>query len=60
MIDTDDLEPQHKAPELPDFETMSIEELQDYIAQLEETIAKVREIIAAKTVARGSADSVFK
>ncbi len=60
MIDTDDLEPQRKAPELPDFETMSIEELQDYIAQLEETIAKVREIIAAKTVARGSADSVFK
>ncbi len=60
MIDTDDLEPQRKAPEVPDFETMSIEELHDYIAKLEETIAKVREFIASKTDARGSADSVFK
>lgn len=60
MTDTDELEPQRKAPESPDFETMSIEELQDHIAQLEETIVKVREIIAAKTVARGSADSVFE
>jgi uncharacterized small protein (DUF1192 family) len=60
MIDSDDLEPQRKAPEQPNFETMSIEDLGDYIAQLEETIARVREIIAAKTVARGSADAVFK
>ena len=60
MIDTDDLEPQRKAPEEPDFETMSIEELNEYIAKLEETIAKVRQIIASKSKARGSADSVFK
>ena len=60
MIDSDDLEPKRKAPEQPNFETMSIEELGDHIAQLEEIIAKVREIIAAKTVARGSADAVFK
>lgn len=60
MIDADELEPKRKAPEQPNFETMSIEELGDYIAELEETIAKVREIIAAKTVARGSADAVFK
>lgn len=60
MIDSDDLEPKRKAPEQPNFDTMSIEELGEYIAHLEETIARVREIIAAKTVARGSADSVFK
>ncbi len=60
MIDTDDLEPQRKKPEEPDFETMSIEELNEYIAKLEETIAKVRQIIASKSKARGSADSVFR
>ena len=60
MIDSDDLEPQRKAPEKPNFETMSIEELHEYIAQLEETIAEVREIITSKTAARGSADAVFK
>lgn len=60
IIDSDDLEPKRKAPEQPNFDTMSIEELGEYIAHLEETIARIREIIAAKTVARGSADSVFK
>ncbi len=60
MIDSDDLEPPRKAPEQPDFETMSIEELEEYIAEIEEIIAKIREIIATKTAARGSADAVFK
>ena len=41
MIDTDDLEPKRKAPEQPDFETMSIEELHDYIAELEGTRAEL-------------------
>ena len=60
MIDSDDLEPQRKAPDQPHFETMSIEELHDYIVELEETIARVREFIAGKTAARGSADAAFK
>lgn len=60
MTDTDDLEPKRKTPEKPDFETMSIEELEEYISQLEEIIAKVREFIAGKNTARGSADAVFR
>jgi len=39
---------------------MSIEALNDYIADLEAEIARVRETIKAKEAARQSADSFFK
>jgi uncharacterized small protein (DUF1192 family) len=60
MADTDDLEPKPKPQGEPDFETLGIEELEDYIAGLEATIVKIRGFIAAKQAHRGSADSVFK
>ncbi|HJN04060.1 MAG TPA: DUF1192 domain-containing protein [Alphaproteobacteria bacterium] len=60
MADTDDLAPPPKPAGEPDFETMGIEELEDFIAGLEETITRVRAVIAAKTSHRGDAESVFK
>ncbi|MEQ9170355.1 MAG: DUF1192 domain-containing protein [Rhodospirillales bacterium] len=59
-MDTDDLEPQKKKPDLKNLEVMSIEALNDYIADLEAEIARVRETIKAKEAARQSADSFFK
>ncbi len=60
MIDTDDLEPRPKAIGEPDFDEMSIEELNDYIAGLQETITRVRATIARKEAHRGGVESVFK
>ncbi len=59
-MDTDDLEPQKKKPDLKNLEVMSIEALNDYIADLEAEITRVRETIKAKEAARQSADSFFK
>ncbi|MCF3630601.1 DUF1192 domain-containing protein [Alphaproteobacteria bacterium LMO-S08] len=59
-MDADDLEPQKKKPDLKNLEVMSIEALNDYIADLEAEIARVRETIKAKEAARQSADSFFK
>ena len=59
-MDVDDLEPQKKKPDLKNLEVMSIEALNDYIADLEAEIARVRETIKAKEAARQSADSFFK
>lgn len=60
-MDTDDLEPPKKARiEPPILEELSIEELTDYIAELEAMAARARDMIKSKQAARGSADSVFK
>lgn len=59
-MDTDDISPPPKAPETPKFETMSIEALNGRIAELEVEIALIREHIARKESARGTADAVFK
>lgn len=44
----------------PNLEVMSVEELEDLIAELEAQIAEAREMIAAKRDARSDADSYFK
>ncbi len=59
-MDTDDLEPPRTPPGKPDLHAMSLEQLTEYIAEMEEEIARVREVIAAKEEARGAADAVFK
>jgi uncharacterized small protein (DUF1192 family) len=53
-------EAQTRKPVLPKFETMSIEGLQERIAELEAEIATIRDVIKSKQAARGAADSVFK
>jgi len=59
-MNTDDLEPIRVIPDKPVLEEMSIEALNDYIAELEQEIERVRAAIALKNVARGDAESVFK
>ena len=59
MVD-DELEPIRVIPDKPVLDEMSIEALNDYIAELEEEIARVRRAIAVKRAARGNAENVFK
>jgi uncharacterized small protein (DUF1192 family) len=59
-MDTDDLEPKKKKPAPKNLEEMSIEALQEYIAEMETEIARVREAIAGKEDARDGAESFFK
>ena len=59
-MDTDDLEPQKKKPQLKDLEVMSIEALHEYISELETEIARARDFIKGKHSARQDADSFFK
>jgi len=59
-MDTDELEPPKKPAGKPDLDIMSVEQLEDYIAEMEGEIARVRAAIERKQSARGAADSVFK
>ena len=59
-MDTDDLEPQGTPSGKPDLQIMSIEQLGDYVAEMEAEIIRVQEVIAVKNEARGAADAVFK
>ena len=59
-MDLEDLEPQHKKPSPKNLDIMSIEALNDYIAEMEAEIARVRQAMEAKESARKNADSVFK
>ena len=60
IMDLDDLEPRNEKPEPRNLDVMSIEALDEYIAELEAEIARIRQAIAAKKDARAGADSVFK
>ena len=59
-MDTDDLEPLWTPLDKPDLQTMSLEQLVEYIAEMEAEIVRAKEVIAAKRDARGAADAVFK
>ena len=59
-MDTDDLEPVWTPLDKPDMQTMSLEQLVEYIAEMEAEIARAKEVIAVKRHARGAADAVFK
>ena len=59
-MDTDDLEPVKTTPEQRNLEDMSIAALKEYIAELEQETARVREDIAAKEAARHGAEAFFK
>ena len=55
----DELDIGKKKTEKPDLEVMAIEELGDYIGELEAEIERVRAAIGAKTSHRGAADGLF-
>ncbi len=58
-MEEDDLEPKTLRPKPLDLDTLSIEALNDYIAELEGEIERVREAITAKESWRGEAESFF-
>jgi len=57
-MDTDDLEP-IKKPETIDFDTLSIEELREYIEDLKAEIRKAQSFIESKVNDRLEAESLF-
>ena len=59
-MDEEDLLPRIKRPEKKNLAPLSIAELEAYIGELEEEIARVRADIAAKRVQRGGAEALFK
>jgi uncharacterized small protein (DUF1192 family) len=59
-MDTDDLEPRKPKAQLRNLEIMGVAELNDYIAELEAEIARVRGVIKAKSSHRVGAENLFK
>lgn len=59
-MDLDELYPPKKKPEVVNLETLSIEELEDRIRQLEAEIGRAREVIKSKKSLKDSAKSLFR
>ncbi|MBB4285488.1 DUF1192 domain-containing protein [Roseospira goensis] len=59
-IDSDDLDPRPTVARPPALETLSVGDLEAYIAQLEAEIARARAMIDAKGGARAVAESAFR
>ena len=59
LMDTDDLEPIIKPKEI-DFDTVSIEELKEYIIELKAEIEKAENYILSKGKDRLNAENLFK
>lgn len=59
-MDEEDLAPQRKRPAKKDLTPLAIAELESYIIDLEEEIARAHAEIAAKRKQRGGAESLFK
>ena len=59
LMDTDDLEPIIK-PKETDFDTLSIEELKEYIIELKAEIERAENYILSKGKDRLNAESLFK
>ena len=59
-MDADDLEPRKAIVKPKDLDALGIEELEDYIAELEAEIARTKEKIAAKQSFKSGAEAVFK
>ena len=59
-INPDELEPKKPKELKPDLSLMSVGELGERIATLEEEIAKCKAMIEKKQASRSSADMVFK
>jgi len=60
QMDEEDLQPQSRKPDLKNLEVLSVKALEDYIAELEGEIARVRAEIAKKQSAKSAAESAFR
>ena len=58
-MDTDELEPVKKSEKI-DFDTLSVEELREYIEELKAEIAKAESFIQSKQGDRLKAEELFK
>ncbi len=59
-MDLDDLEPRKQKPKPRDLEAMGVDELEAYLAELEQEADRVREKIPAKKAYLSGAESLFK
>ena len=59
-MDLDELEPRKQQPKPKDLEAMGVDELEAYLAELEQEADRVREKIAAKKAYLSGAESFFK
>ncbi len=59
-MEEQDLEPRTQRKKPKDLEVMSIDALEDYIAEMEAEIERARAEIAAKKDHRSAAEDVFK
>jgi uncharacterized small protein (DUF1192 family) len=59
-MDESELEPRHKPAQPNDLSLLGIAELEAYIAELENEIARVRADITAKLGQRRGAEALFK
>jgi uncharacterized small protein (DUF1192 family) len=59
-MDMEEHEPRRKPAQVKPLEPMSVDELNDYIGELEAEIARVRAAINAKKAHRAGLDGLFK
>jgi uncharacterized small protein (DUF1192 family) len=59
-MDADDLDPRHKPAPLRNLDPMSIEELRDYIGELEGEILRAQDAIGRKQAVKAGAEAFFK
>ena len=59
-MDEEDLLPQRQKPKPRDLSLLGIAELEEYIADMESEIARVRAEITEKRKHRGGAEALFK
>jgi uncharacterized small protein (DUF1192 family) len=59
-MDESELEPRHKRAQPKDLTLLGVEELENYIAELDAEIARVRVEISAKLGQRRGAEALFK
>jgi len=59
-MDLDDLEPRKQKPKPKDLESLGVEELEDYLAELRAEAERVEQKIAAKKSYLSGAGSLFK
>lgn len=59
-MDIEDLEPRKQKPKPKDLDSLGIEQLEEYLAELQAEAARVEEKIAVKKSYLSGADSFFK
>ena len=59
-MDLDDLEPRRPRPKPRDLDSLSVEELRDYVATLKAEIVRIEAKIAAKQAHLSGAGGLFK